>query len=116
MASSCSKKKILETFIAYCFHSHSAKDKLEEHEKVCEDHNYCCVEMPKEGSKILRYNHEEKYIKAPFIIYPDLESLLKKMSTCHNNPEKSSATKINGHIPSSYSLFAQCSFYLKNET
>ena len=26
------------------------------------------------------------------------------MSTCHNNPVKSSATKINEHIPCSYSL------------
>ena len=27
--------------------------------------------------------------KAPFIIYADLESLLKKLSTCLNNPETS---------------------------
>ena len=30
----------------------------------------------------------------PFIIYAHLDSLLEKMSTCHNNPEKSSTTKI----------------------
>ena len=34
---------------------------------------------------------------------------LKKMNTCHNNPEKSSITKIN-NTPSGYSLFTQCSF------
>ena len=28
----------------------------------------------------------------------------------HNNPEKSSTTKINKHIPSGYLLFTQCSF------
>ena len=49
-------------------------------------------------------------MKVPFIIYPDLESLLEKMNTCHNNPEKSSTTKINKHTPSGYSLFTQCSF------
>ena len=32
------------------------------------------------------------------------------MNTCHNNPEKSSTTKINNHTPSSYSLFTQFSF------
>ena len=32
------------------------------------------------------------------------------MNTCHNNPKKSSATKIIIHAPSSYSLFTQCSF------
>ena len=39
-------------------------------------------------------------MKAPFIIYADLKSLLKKISTCHNNPEKSSTTKITEHTPS----------------
>ena len=32
------------------------------------------------------------------------------MNTCYNNPEKSSATKINKHTPSGYSLFTHCSF------
>ena len=32
------------------------------------------------------------------------------MNTCHNNPEKSSTTKINEHTPSGYSLFTHCSF------
>ena len=32
------------------------------------------------------------------------------MNNCHNNPEKSSTTKINKHTPSSYSLFAHYSF------
>ena len=32
------------------------------------------------------------------------------MSTCDNNPTKSSTTKINKHTPSGYSLFTICSF------
>ena len=66
--------------------------------------------MPKEDNKILKYNHGEMSMNVPFIIYADLESLLEKMSTCHNNPETSSRTKINKHIPSGYSLFKNCSF------
>ena len=50
-------------------------------------------------------------MKAPFIIYANIESLLAKMRTCHNNAEKSSTTKINKHKPSGYSFFAQCFFY-----
>ena len=61
--------------------------------------------MPKGDDKILKYNHGEKYMKVPFIIYADLESLLEKTSTCHNNPKKLSTTKINKHTASSYSLF-----------
>ena len=32
-------------------------------------------------------------MKVPFIIYADLESLLEKINTCYDNPEKSSTTK-----------------------
>ena len=66
--------------------------------------------MPKEYNKILKYNEGEKSMRVPFIIYADLECLLEKMNTCHNNPEKSSTTKINKHTPSGYSLFTHCSF------
>ena len=49
-------------------------------------------------------------MKVPFIIYADLECLLEKMSTCINNPNESSTTKINKHTPSGYSIFTSCSF------
>ena len=63
--------------------------------------------MPIKGNNIIKYNHGEKSIKIPFIIYADLEYLLEKMSTCQN---KSSTTKINKHTPSGYSIFTNCSF------
>ena len=53
--------------------------------------------MPEEDNKILKCSHSEKYLRAPFAIYADLECFLEKMSTCHNNPKKSSTTKINKH-------------------
>ena len=49
-------------------------------------------------------------MKLPFVIYADLECLLEKMSTCINNPNESSTTKINKHTPSGYSIFTHCSF------
>ena len=49
-------------------------------------------------------------MKVPFIIYADLECLLEKMSTCINNPNESSTTKINKHTASGYSIFTSCSF------
>ena len=66
--------------------------------------------MPKEDNKILKYNHVEKAMKVPFIIYADLESLIQKISTCHNNPKKSSTAKKNKCTSSGYSLFTHCSF------
>ena len=47
-------------------------------------------------------------MKVPFIIYDDSESLLEKMSTCCNNPEKSSTTKIDKQTTAGYSLFTHC--------
>ena len=61
-----------------CFHWYNTKNKLEKHVRVHNDHDYCNVEMPDENKKILKHNHGEKSIKAPSIIYADLESLLKK--------------------------------------
>ena len=93
-----------------CFQSYTTENKLKKHKKVCENHDYCYVEMPEEDNKILKYNQGKKSMKVQFIIYADLELLLEKMNTCHNNPEKSSAAKIKKHTPSGYSLFTHCSF------
>ena len=93
-----------------CFQSYTRENKLKKHKKVCENHDYCYVEMPEENNKILKYNQGEKSMKVTFIIYADLECLLEKMNTSHNNPEKSSTTKINKHTPSGYSLFTHCLF------
>ena len=97
----------------YClnyFQSYTTENKLKKHKKVCENYDYCYVKMPEEYNKTLKYNEGEKSMESPFIIYADLECLLEKMNTCHNNPEKSSTTKINKHTPSGYSLFTHSSF------
>ena len=66
--------------------------------------------MPNEHNKIIKYNQGERSIKLPFVIYADLECLVEKMSTCQNIPNESSATDINKHTPSGYSLYTHCSF------
>ena len=52
------------------------------------NYDYCYIEMPKINAIILKYNHGQKAMKAPFVIYADLECLLNKIYTCHNNPKK----------------------------
>ena len=93
-----------------CFHSYRTKNKLEAHKKICENRDYCHVEMPTNDNSKIKYNQGEKSIKLPFNVYADLECLLEKMSTCYNNPKESSTTKINKHTPSGYSIFTHCSF------
>ena len=69
------------------------KNKLEKHERVCNDHDYCYIDMPNEDNKILKNNHGENSLKAPTIIYADLECLLEKIHLCQNNLEKSYTEK-----------------------
>ena len=93
-----------------CSRSYRTKNKLKAHEKICENRDYCHVEMPTKDNNVIKYNQGEKSIKLPFVVYADLECLLEKMSTCYNNPEESSTIKINKHTPLGYSIFTHCSF------
>ena len=83
-----------------CFQSYTTEKKLRKHEKVCENHDFCHLKMPDEDNKILKYASGEKSLKVPFIIYADLECLLKKVNTCQNNPDKSYTEKKATHRPS----------------
>ena len=65
-----------------CFHSYRTENKLKKHEKVCNDYDYCYLEMPDEDNKILEFNHGGKSLKIPFMIYADLECLLEKIHSC----------------------------------
>ena len=67
-------------FKFFSFIRHKKKKKLKKHEKVCNDHNYCYVERPDKDNKILKYNHGEKSLKAPFLIYAYLGCSLGFMS------------------------------------
>ena len=64
-----------------CFNSYTTKNKLKEHEEICNNHDSCHIEMPKCFEKILKYNPGEKSLKAPFAIYLDLECLLEKTNS-----------------------------------
>ena len=51
------------------------------------------LEMSEEDT-FIKYNDGVKSMRDPFVIYADLESLLTKMNTCINDPNKSSTTRI----------------------
>ena len=48
--------------------------------------------MPSKDTKILQFNKYRKSDKVPFIIFANLECLLKKIDGCKNNPENSFTT------------------------
>ena len=66
--------------------------------------------MPDESNRILKYIPGEKSLRVSFIIYADLECLLRKKYICRNNPEKSYTEKKDLHKPSGDCLVTCHSF------
>ena len=97
-----------DVYCLNCLHSYNTKNRLKKHQKICENHEYCRLEMPKKGS-VLKISGE-KSTMTPFVIYADLESILEKISGCESDSEKSSTINVNKHIASGYSLFSHCLF------
>ena len=67
----------VDCFCLNCFNSYGTVNKLKKHERVYNNHDCCCIDIPREHEKI-KYLSGEKSLKVPFIVYADLECLLKK--------------------------------------
>ena len=93
-----------------CLHSFRTDNALKRHERLCDNNDYCNVEMPTQFNKTLKYNHGEKSLKTPFVIYADLECLLIKQQSCQNNPNESYTERKAMHEPCGYALSLICSF------
>ena len=61
-----------------CVQSFRTEIKLKSHEKVCKNKDFCETVMSLEKEKILEFNQYMKSDKMQFIIYADIESLIKK--------------------------------------
>ena len=72
-----------------CLHSLQTDNALKEHERLCDNHDYCHVKIPAEDNNTLNYNHGEKSLKVPWVIYADFECLLVEQQSCQNNPNDS---------------------------
>ena len=91
-------------------HSFRTEEKLKPHEKVCKNKHLCGIVIASEKDYILELNQYVKSDKMPYMIYADMESLIKKIDGCENNPENSSTTKIGEHIPCGCSMSAIWAF------
>ena len=104
-----------------CLHSFRTKKALKNHERLCDDHDYCKIIMPEEGKNTLKYHYGTKslqmehamYLKYHYgtkslkmehAMYLDLECTLIKHDTCANDPNNSYTEKIVTHIPRGYAL------------
>ena len=76
-----------------CCPSSKTKRNLKYHEKAYKSKVFCGIVMPSEKDNISEYNQCMKSDKMPYIIYADIEFLIKEIYDCANNPENSSTTK-----------------------
>ena len=80
-------------FCLNCFNSYTSKNKLKEHEEICNNNDSCRIDMPSWAEKTLRHNPVEKSLKASFAIYIDLECISKNVQSSQNSLEKSYTEK-----------------------
>ena len=92
-----------------CNHSYSTKIGLKRHGEKCNKHNDCHVEMPKEYEKALKYNHGEKSLKAPFVIYFDNEVFLLKINSCFFDSTKNK----NGYFRGEDCIKRLCEMFIE---
>ena len=84
-----------------CINTFATKNKLEYRRKVCKK-NFVELLCQLKKNNILEFSQYIESDKMPYIIYADIESLIKKIGDC--NPEKSLTTKIVKDILCEYSM------------
>ena len=100
--SSQKKHKNKTHFCPYCMHGFIRADLLNDHMPYCQPHGPQKIKMPADKDKFLRFTNVHKQLSSPFVIYADFECLLPKVQSCNPNPEKSSTTPVEKHVPCGY--------------
>ena len=71
--------------------------------------------MPTKDNNTLKYNHEEKSLKLPWVVYADFECLPIKKQSCQNNPNDSYTERKAIHEFCGYSIDLVSSFDSKQD-
>ena len=71
-------------------------DSLNFHLEYCNQHDVVKLVLPKDGEK-LSFEHFNRSMKVPMIVYADLEAFTKPIDTCQPNPEKSYTEQYQKH-------------------
>ena len=97
-------KNYSDFYCLNCLHSFATKNKMESHEKVCIIKNFCRIALQTQKKCILEFDQYMKSGKMSYILYADIESLVKEIGNSKNNPEKISTAKIGKRISCRYSM------------
>ena len=102
------KNRNAKHYCMMCLTGFSRADLLENHKKYCNGVNGrpTKIEMPEEGKNILSFRNHHKQMKVPYVIYADIEALIRKILGCEICPEskkKSYTEKTEWHEACGYS-------------
>ena len=62
-----------------CFHSYRTENKLNTHKEICENNEYCNIEMPSPNNKLIKYNQGEKSLKLLLLLKRKRIIIIKKI-------------------------------------
>ncbi|KAG5870467.1 hypothetical protein JTB14_004550 [Gonioctena quinquepunctata] len=79
----------------------NSQEKLNKHTEDCAKMNETAIRMPEEGMNTLKFKNFKNKEKAPFVIYADLESVLKLTDD---------VKKPQHHIPAAVGYYMKCSY------
>ena len=102
------KNRNAKHYCMMCLTGFSRADLLENHKKYCNGVNGrpTRIEMPEEGKNTLSFRNHHKKMKVPYVIYADIEALIRKILSCEIGPEskkKSYTEKTEWHEACGYS-------------
>ena len=107
LSSQVTKSNRKHHFCLRCLNPFWCQEALSKHEEYCGKHESVKIELPKEGS-ILKFEKYYKGDKVPFIIYADMEALIKPMQGCTPDSQNSYTNKYQKHEPISFSYYIKC--------
>ena len=107
VASQSSSHEHKSYYCRNCLQGYYTKGTLAKHFDYCRDHISARIELPKKGS-FMKFNHAERKMRVPFVIYADFESFIKPINTCAPNTNTSYTKQYQKHTPSSSCYYVKC--------
>ena len=107
LSSQVTKSNRKHHFCLRCLNPFWCQEALRKHEEYCGEHESVKIELPKEGM-MLKFEKYYKGDKVPFIIYADIEALIKPIQGCTPDSQNSYTNKYQKHEPISFSYYIKC--------
>lgn len=108
LSSQVSKHKKRAFFCDRCLNYFWKAEKLEQHIIYCASQNECQIEMPILGNGIMEFKNYKNQVKCPFIIYADVEALLKQPT--ENQLFGKATVALQQHETYSVGYYLKCSY------